>query len=279
MIKVGFIDYYLDEWHANNYPKFLKEQSDGEMEVCCAYGKIDSPIGGMTNKQWSQKYNIPLAGSIKEVIEKSDVLVVLSPDNPEMHEELCDEAVKSKKRVYIDKTFAPTREAAGRIFKKAEEYGTPCYSSSALGFSSELDEIDVSKIDCIYSAGYGKFEIYVIHQIEPVVRLMGCKAKRVMYTADLKHPAAVVEFSDGRIWHIAFRDDSGASFRYVLLDKDNAAKIIDVRSDYFGLFIKAMVNFFRSGKIPVEHERTIEVIAIREALIKARKTPFEWVEL
>lgn len=55
MKKIGFIDYYLDEWHANNYPDFIKKQSCGRYEVCCAYGKIDSPIGGMTNEEWSKK--------------------------------------------------------------------------------------------------------------------------------------------------------------------------------------------------------------------------------
>ena len=31
MKKIGFIDYYLDEWHANNYPGFFKEAADGQM--------------------------------------------------------------------------------------------------------------------------------------------------------------------------------------------------------------------------------------------------------
>ena len=47
-MKIGFIDYYLDEWHANNYPNWIREASDGEMEVSLAYGMIDSPIGGLS---------------------------------------------------------------------------------------------------------------------------------------------------------------------------------------------------------------------------------------
>ena len=104
MKKIGFIDYFLDEWHANNYPKMIKEQSNGEYEVCYAWAKIDSPIGGMTSKEWSEKYNIELLDTMEEVIEKSDVLIVLSPNNPEMHEELCLLPLRSGKRVYIDKT-------------------------------------------------------------------------------------------------------------------------------------------------------------------------------
>ena len=82
MKKVGFIDYYLDEWHANNYPRWIKQFSNGEMEVAYAYGLIDSPLAGRrTNAQWSKDLEIPLVDSIEELIEKSDYLVVLSPDN------------------------------------------------------------------------------------------------------------------------------------------------------------------------------------------------------
>lgn len=43
MIKVGFIDYYLDEWHANNYVHMLRDYSNGEVEAVYAWAEIDSP--------------------------------------------------------------------------------------------------------------------------------------------------------------------------------------------------------------------------------------------
>ena len=279
MKKVGFIDYYLDEWHANNYPQFIKTCSNGEFEVCFAYGKIDSPNGGMTNKEWSEKYNISLLGTVEEVIEKSDVLMVLSPDNPEKHEELCDVPLKSGKLVYIDKTFAPTRDAAIRIFNKADKYGTKCYSSSALGFSKELDNTDITAADSVYSEGPGEFEMYIIHQLEMIVRLMNVPAKRVMYTGTKVHPSAVIEFSDGRICHLIQRNDKNWSFKYTVINKENNAETIEIKSDYFKLFIDSLIEFFRTGEIKVSHDRTITVISIREALIKASIKPFEWVEI
>ena len=44
MTKIGFIDYYLDEWHANNYPKFFQQWTEG-FEVAYAWGQIDKPGG------------------------------------------------------------------------------------------------------------------------------------------------------------------------------------------------------------------------------------------
>ena len=125
-MKIGFIDYYLDEWHANNYPQWIREASGGEMEVSLAYGKIDSPIGGRTNAQWCADMNIPQAQSIEEVVAHCDGIIVLSPDNCEMHEELSRLPLMSGKPTYIDKTFAPDYPTAKRLFDVAEAHGTPC---------------------------------------------------------------------------------------------------------------------------------------------------------
>ena len=89
MFKLGFIDYYLDEWHANNYPAWIREASGGEVEVAYAYGKIDSPLGGLSTAAWCEKFGIDRCAGIEELVEKSDGLIVLSPDNCEMHEVLC----------------------------------------------------------------------------------------------------------------------------------------------------------------------------------------------
>ena len=84
-MKIGFIDYYLDEWHANNYPARIQVASGGKLSVCRAYAKINSPLpGGRTSTQWSSDMDIPLCDTIEEVVDKSDALIVLSPDNSEM---------------------------------------------------------------------------------------------------------------------------------------------------------------------------------------------------
>ena len=119
MKKIGFIDYFLDEWHANNYPKFIKDAVGDEFVVAYAYGEIDSP-NGQTNREWADSFGVELLGTIDEVIEKSDVLIVLSPDHPERHWDLCQKPFRSGKRVYVDKTFAPSKKIAEDLVKLAE---------------------------------------------------------------------------------------------------------------------------------------------------------------
>lgn len=281
MKKIGFIDYYLNEWHADNYPDMIAKATDGEYKVCYAYGHIDPPVesGLKSNVQWAKEHGIELLDTIEEVIEKSDCLVVLSPDNPEMHELLCDLPLKSGKRTYVDKTFAPDKESAIRIFANAEAHNTPCFSSSALRFASELDEINTDNIYKIYSEGPNSLSIYVIHQIEPIIRLMNSRAKRIMFLGDELHPSLIIEFADGRYAQLYHRNDENGSFRITAVDKDNNAKYYEIQSDFFGNFIKGMIEFFKTGEAPVTHEQTIDVIAVRRAAIRAASTPFEWIEL
>ncbi|MBQ4160553.1 MAG: hypothetical protein IJD83_06435 [Clostridia bacterium] len=278
MKKVGFIDYYLDQWHANNYPEMLKKASNGKYEVAYAYGKIDSPLkGGLTNKAWAEKNGVALLDTIEEVIEKSDVLIVMSPDNPEMHEQLCDLPLKSGKLTYIDKTFAPDKETALRIFANAEAHSTPCFSSSALYFSTELNDMDTDKITKLYSRGPGAYDIYSIHQIEPILKLMKTDPKRVMFLGDKQHPSMVIEFTDGR--YAQMYQGTWIDFEITTADEKNNMQIHPIRSDYFMRFIESLIAFFDTGIAPVTHRQTVNVIATINAGHKAAQTPFEWVEV
>ena len=141
--------------------------------------------------------NIPLETSMDELIEKSDVLIVLSPDNPEQHLRLSEAALKSGKRTYIDKTFAPDAETARAIFDIADKYGTPCWSSSALRFADVYKDVPKA-ISRLQAFGGGEFKMYLIHQLEPIVKLMGCDIKRVMSVGNDKFPSILIEFKDGR---------------------------------------------------------------------------------
>ncbi len=279
MLKIGFIDYYLDEWHANNYPEMLKKFSDGEMAVTYVYAYTDPPQGRISNEEWVRRYEVERLDTVQEVVEKSDCIIVLSPDNPEMHEELCRIPLASGKRVYVDKTFAPDKPSALRIFENADRHGTPCFSSSALRFSDELDTVDPAAIDKIYTEGPGTLDIESIHQIEMIVRLMKAPATQVMFLEEGTHPSYLIRFADGRTAQCYHRDDPNFSFRLTAVDQQNHGRVLEIKSDFFGNLIRQMVRFFRTGEVPVPHSQTVDVIGIRTAIIVAAKTPFTWVNI
>ena len=126
--KIGFIDLFIDEWHANNYPKWFREaKRSNEFEL--GYAWEESTMEGRRNlQQWCAEMGMTPACSMEEAGEKSDCICVLAPANPEVHERLAAFALKSGKPVYIDKPFAESLATAERIFETAEKYNTPLMS-------------------------------------------------------------------------------------------------------------------------------------------------------
>ena len=276
--KIGFIDYYLDEWHALNYPQFIKDATDGEFEVAYAYAEMDKP-GGMTTDQWCEKYGVQRLDSIDEVVEKSDCIIVLSPDNPERHWDLCQKPLRSGKRVYVDKTFALEKSTAEALVKLAEENNTPFFSTSALRFADELKDIDREGICFINSRGPGNFDTYSIHQIEPIVVLMGSKAKRIMSVGNGKYESMVIEFEGNRSIVMSQYGWTNVDFSMLVNYEDGKTVTVPAMTNTFPNFIKAMCDFFRTGEIKAAHDETVAIMCIIEAGNKALAAPNTWIEI
>ncbi len=277
MMKIGFIDYYLDEWHANNYPKWIREATEGEMEVAYAYGQIPSPITNMTSAQWCEKHGITLCQTIEQVIDKSDFLIVLSPDNCEMHESLCQLPLRSGKPTYVDKTFAPDLATAKRIFTIAKENNTPCCSTSALRYATEYQQIDRKDITAVSCWGAGDLDTYSIHQIEPLMMLMQAPAEKVLYVETEGWYQLLLTFADGRMGGIS-GGRVGAPFLTNITYREGR-KLLNITSDFFQQFIIKMVEFFRTCHIDFTPEDTLRIMAVRTAAMQAQKNPGIWTDV
>lgn len=274
-MKVGFIDYFLDEWHANNYPTWIKEHSNGDMEVAYAYGKIASPHSGMTSEAWCKEHGVTLCDTIDEVVAKSDAIVVLSPDNCEMHEELSRAALCSGKPTFIDKTFSPDLASAKRMFALAEEHGTPCFTTSSLRCAEEYAAVKTEDITSICCWGSGDVDGYSVHMLEPLMMLMKAPAEKVLLTKTEGWYQLLVAFADGRQGSIAGWKP-WAPYQ-TSIKHDNDCEVVAVESDFFQPFIAMMVKFFGDKVVPVDHAETLSIMAVRDAAMQALKTPGEWV--
>jgi predicted dehydrogenase len=278
--KIGFIDYFIDEWHANNYPAMIAKSSLADkFEVALAWDMVQKE-GRRSMDEWSKEMKIPKAKSIAEVVEKCDVLIVLSPDNAEMHEELADLPLKSGKRVYIDKPFAPSLAAAKRLFEKAEKYGTPLMSSSALRFGSALetalkDTIADAPVHFVATRGGGDFTIYLIHQLEMLVMALGTGAKRVMQCGNAVEQLLVIDYGDGRRGSVNLA--WGMQFGMTIAYGDKKLTEINTMNDFFPRFIEAMLRYFDTGENVVPKAETLEIVALIEAGTASLAKPDTWI--
>lgn len=269
MIKIGFIDYFLDEWHANKYPAWFREASEKlgeELVVSYAWAELDAPpAGGKTTKEWCEGMGVVACASLEEVCERSDVIVVLSPDNPERHLDYARAVLPFGKRTYIDKTFAPDYATACRIFEIARAHGTPFFSTSALRYATELRALDAP--DGIVTTGGGHLSQYIVHQAEMVVAALGTGVSGV--SARKQGPVTVfsVDYENGKRATMLHAQSYG--FAVSLSKGDTATPLTAAGSPFFRSLIEDMARFFLTGDVSFDPNETLAVMKLIELCLAA----------
>ena len=150
VIRVGIIG--LDTSHSPAFVELLnsdnpKPEHQG-FRVVAAY-----PYGSQTIEnsykripiytERVKKYGVEIVSSIAELLDKVDC-VLLETNDGNLHFEQAKEVLKSKKPMFIDKPVAANLVDAIAIFKLAELYNVPIFSSSALRFVPQ----NIAHIDC-----------------------------------------------------------------------------------------------------------------------------------
>ncbi len=278
MKKIGFIDYYMDEWHANNYPDWIKNicnVQNLDYEVAYAWAECDKfTQDSLSTQEWCDKFGVTKCETIDELCEKSDYIVILAPSNPETHLRYAEKVLKYGKRTYIDKTFAPDFETAKKIFELGKKYNAPFFSSSALRYADELEGKKCETI--ITSNGGGNYEEYIIHQIEMVVKTMGVGVSKARVIQSGEQFFTTLEYADGRQANMIFAKFTISSAYMKTADFEG---FVAFESDFFRNLLKDILNFFETGKLSFDGKETLEVIKVRDAVIKAKGQCGEWITL
>lgn len=278
MKKIGFVDYFISEWHANNYPAWIERicaEKGVDYKVAYAWAELDtSPVDGISTAEWCEKFGAERCATIDELCEKSDVIVILSPSNPETHLRYAEAVLKSGKRTYIDKTFAPDAKTAKEIFALGERYNTPFFSTSALRYATELDSVDAPD-SLLVTGGGSNLPEYFIHLGEMVVGKMGA-IKSVKATPN------------GSQWIIQAKTESGkdatmiwgAAMPYgAYMTKEGKEVWKSIKSPFFDGLIADMLNFFETGTPSFAPSETLDVIALRDAALTATDNPGEEIKV
>ena len=283
MKKIGFVDYYISEWHANNYPTWMKaacEKLGLDFEVAYAWAEIDkSPIDGVTTDEWCEKNGVQKCDTIEELCEKSDMIVILAPSNPETHLRYAEKVLPYGKRTYIDKTFTPDYATAKKIFEIAEKSGATFFSTSALRYAEELPYYDTLKDvkSAIITGPGGSFEEYIIHQVEMLVNI--CKKKPVkakVETVGLTSEGTVM-YEDGSRAKLIY--SPRYPFTVYADDGVESGEQKPIVSGYFPALMENILKFFDTGVLPFDSQQTLDCMNIREALIKGLNNDGQWIEL
>jgi predicted dehydrogenase len=277
-IRIGVLDHHLANYHADTFFTLIAESDVARVAI--AY-EIE-PRGP---EDWCAKRGVRRAASIDEVVAESDALMVLAPDNFEVHTQLALPALASGKPVFVDKFLAPTVAEAREIVAAARRSGAPLMSSSALRFASEVEALVESlegEIETFFARGMGHWSGYGVHTVAMVMRAL--RDRRARRVADVGREGAdvvAVDFDDGLRGSIEVRQ---AENQFSALPWQLGLRVagnyhVATVSDYdvfYRRLIAAVLDFFRSGQSPTSVEEMLDTVGILQAAQESRAADGRW---
>lgn len=287
MLNIGFADYYLDNWHANHYPQFLRESAARwgyDVKITQAFGIHDRPPqGGLSTWEWCRERNISPAGSMEELVGSVDAIMVIAADDSSWHEQVAELPLKSGRPVFVDKTFASSLAAGRRMFALAEKHHTPVFSSSAQRYCQDIldwQKEHPERPRFVSTVGPHSLANYAVHQLEPIVALMGPGIKRLKaFAVGSAVTQLILDYGDGRLASFMQTPQPWAEFNFMVSDGETGKRLISDDRNFYQNLMKAILDFFVTGEPPVTHEETLEILAVIDAARAARQQPDTWFNI
>ncbi len=277
--KVGIIG--LDTSHATAFTKSLNSPDAapefGGFKIVAAYPKGSNDIKSSYERipgyiEEVKKYGVEIVSSIDELLKKVD-FVLLETNDGRLHLEQAIPVFKAGKPTFIDKPVAASLTDTIAIYDAAKRYNVPLFSSSSLRYIIGTEDIASGKIGkvtgadtyspCTLEKTHPDLFWYGIHGIEILFTVMGkgCKTVTLVHTPDTD--LAIGTWQDNRIG--TFRGIRAGSSGYggkVYGDKNTL--IFGNFEGYDRLLIK-IIEFFKTGKSPVDPEETLDIYAFMQA--------------
>ena len=260
--RIGFVDFDLENYHANVYiAAFRKELAErGAVVTGCHALKTEE------GRAWAKKNEVPYFGRMKDLDQQVDCYAILAPSNPEVHLHLCKMVFPFGKTTYVDKTFAPDRKTAKKIFALADKCGVSMQTTSALRYTNvqqyvkECGGAEAVRHMVAWGGG-GSFEEYAIHPLELVISCMGPKAKRLMRRGALDDAQLLIDFSGGRTavvnvyvkTNTPFAASVSTAAATKLMTVDSAQIFVEMAAAMLDLFETGTPNIARKESLMIRH--------------------------
>ncbi len=283
MLRIGFVDHHLNNFHANKFLSLLRGPlADQGVEVALAWES------DRTGDDWCEANGVARGASAAEVARAVDAVIVLAPDNIEAHPALAAEVLPAGKPTVIDKFLAPTVREAREIVSLAKAHGAPVFSSSALRFAVELEAAvgDQQPGDCpaAFARGMGSWSGYAVHTVAMIQRIMGVGVRRLINTGRQDANTVTLDYGGDRRAAVDVREGSNMweQLNWMFAARSGDAYVGSAITDYDGFYANLMrraVRFFQSGQPEISPEEAIEMVAVLEGAEVSRQQGGVWIEL
>ena len=225
-----------------------------------------------------KKRGVRIVDSIEALADECDAILLESVDGRVHLEQF--RAVARGKPVFIDKPAAASLADVLAIFRHADVTNTPCFSSSALRFCDSVTALAAEKAvgDLVGCDTAGPMAIephhpdlfwYGVHGVESLYAVMGAGCTRVTRVDAEPSTVATGTWSDGRIGSFRGLKQGKGNYSFTLFGTDRIVH----REGFSGYepLVRAICNFFLTGKEPVSRDETIEMFAFMEAADESKR--------
>ncbi|MBC7828222.1 MAG: Gfo/Idh/MocA family oxidoreductase [Chitinophagaceae bacterium] len=219
-----------------------------------------------------KKLGVEIVNSIEDLLQKTDAILLETNDGrPHLEQALL--VLKAGKPMFIDKPVAASLKDVVAIYKAAEKYKMPIFSSSPLRFMESVQDVVKGKIGTVLGADtfspatlektHPDLFWYGIHGVEILYTVMGTGCKQVVRINNNDTDIVVGTWRDGRVG--VFRGTRTGKHDYggtVYGEKGNLS--LGPFKGYDHLLVQ-IIDFFRTGKSPIAPEETLEIYAFMAA--------------
>ncbi len=191
--------------------------------------------------------------------------------------------------VFIDKPLACSYADALAIFDLAVQKNIPLMTCSCMRYAAGVGDVLPESEPVLSAEGFGPLVFlpdyhdyfwYGIHTAELIYHYLGAGCEAVRTVSGQGIELVIGRWKDGRIGQISGYGFGGSRFG-VRLVTENEHRISMQNPDvpYMQPLALAVLEFFRTGRSPVDPVESLEVIAFLEAASRSRKNGGEWILL
>jgi predicted dehydrogenase len=276
-LRAGIIG--TDTSHVPAFTGLFQQHPEWRIKVVAAFkgGSPDLPISADRVEKFAksihERYGVEIVDSIEELLEKVDVVLLESVDG-RPHLAQATPVLKAGKRLFIDKPMAASLDDVREIVRLSKETGTPFFSSSSTRFHPDIprlrDEPGVGKVEKVQgSSGCSRLKdhpdlyFYGVHGVEALYAVMGRGCVSVHRKVDENADITTGKWRDGRIG-VYYGVLKGKGPPMIKVWGTEGVTEPTGRGGYEGL-VRAVAEFFHTGRPPVEPAVTIEMFEFMTA--------------
>ena len=294
-LKIGIVG--LDTSHCKAFTEIINNAANPNYvaggQVICAYpGGTDAfslsreRVDGFT-QSLREEYGITMVGSIRDLVNQVDAVLLESVDGRQHLEQFRQMAVG--KPVFIDKPLATTLSDAKAIQQISVETNTPLMSCSSLRYASGIKDLVPGDVSVMACEAFGPAPLlddypglfwYGIHSAEVLFSLLGTGCQNVRLVEKPKLDIVVGEWDGGQMGILHGTRFPTRDFGCVVHTSEGTRLgVAQSTPPYYASMLQEVMAFFRSGHSPIAIEETMEIIAFLEAADASRKREGQQVSL